>query len=114
MEQVEGIQRRQYYRLKYPKEARPLIRIEDQFFRVSESSERGLRVRMSERGHLRRGSPFSGTIRLHNNQEVDIEGVVIRFSGGEVIVKLDKDKGLSFKDMVSEQRYIRQRYPLFK
>jgi len=111
MAEVDEIQRRQYYRLKYPKKARPVIRIEDHQFHVCESSEKGLRVVMNNIANLYRGLRLSGTVRLNGNQEVEIEGAILRFDDNEVIVKLDK--GLSFRDMVSEQRHIRQKYPLF-
>ncbi|MGX9418827.1 PilZ domain-containing protein [Vibrio sp. RC27] len=111
MTSFDGVQRRQYYRLKYPKRARPVMRIEDQFFHVCESSERGIRVVMNNITNLYRGLRLSGTVRLHSNQEVSIEGSIVRFDNGEVVVKLDK--GLSFRDMVAEQRHIRQKYPLF-
>lgn len=111
MVEVDGIQRRQYYRLKYPKKARPVMLVEDQLFQVCETSEKGLRVIMSNIASLYRGLRLSGTVRLHSNQEVDIEGSILRFDNDEVVVQLDK--GLSFRDMVSEQRHIRQRYPSF-
>jgi len=111
MAEVDEIQRRQYYRLKYPKRARPVMRIEDHQFHVCESSEKGLRVVMNNITNLYRGLRLSGTVRLNGNQEVEIEGSILRFDDNEVIVKLDK--GLSFRDMVSEQRHIRQKYPSF-
>jgi c-di-GMP-binding flagellar brake protein YcgR len=111
MVEVDGIQRRQYYRLKYPKKARPVMSVENQQFQICESSERGLRILMNNIANLYSGLRLSGTVRLHSDQEISIEGSILRFDNDEVIVKLDK--GLSFRDMVSEQRHIRQKYPSF-
>lgn len=111
MEQLDGAQRRQYYRLKYPKKARPLMCIEDWFFQVSESSEKGIRLLMNNLAHLYYGFKLSGTVRLHDDHEVQVEGSILRFDQDEVIVKLEK--GLSFRDMVAEQRHIRKKYPTF-
>lgn len=111
MAEVDGAQRRQYYRLKYPKKARPLMCIEDQFFQVSESSEKGIRILMNNLAHLYYGFKLSGKVRLHDNHEVEVEGSILRFDEDEVVVQLNK--GLSFRDMVAEQRHIRQKYPAF-
>ena len=104
-------QKRQYYRLKYPKGARPIMRIKDQLFQVSEVSEKGVRVMTRNVSHFYRGLSMAGTLDLHDEKRVDISGAVLRFDGDEVIIQLSR--GPSFKDMVSEQRHIRQHYPAF-
>ncbi|OED68062.1 hypothetical protein [Vibrio echinoideorum] len=104
-------QKRQYYRLKYPKRARPVMRIKDELFHVSEVSEKGVRLMMHNVIPVYRGFSMVGTLRLHDNNSIDINGAVLRQEGDEVIVQLSQ--GPSFKDMVSEQRHIRQRYPVF-
>ncbi|MDN3699794.1 PilZ domain-containing protein [Vibrio artabrorum] len=104
-------QKRQFYRLKYPKRARPVMRIKDELFHVSEVSEKGIRLIMSKLNPVYRGLSMVGSLRLHSNYNIDISGSVLRQEGDEVIIKLSK--GPSFKDMVSEQRRIRQRYPVF-
>ena len=54
---------------------------------------------------------MSGTLNLHNNKQVTFEGAVLRFDQNEAIVKLKK--GPTFKNMVEEQRHIRQKYPTY-
>ena len=95
-------QKRQYYRLKYPKRARPVMRIKDELFHVSEVSEKGVRLIMQNVIPVYRGFSMAGTLRLHDNNSVDISGAVLRQEGDEVIVQLSQ--GPSFKDMVSEQK----------
>ncbi len=113
MGEREGIQQRQFFRLRYPKNARPVIRVQENTFSVSESSEGGLKVLMGHVASLYCGLKMSATVSLHDNSDVNIEGSVLRFDdNNEVVIKLDK--GLSFKDMVSEQRYVRQKFPNFR
>ncbi|WP_139684659.1 PilZ domain-containing protein [Vibrio tasmaniensis] len=111
MSEESFTQKREYYRLKYPKKARPVIRIKDELFHVTEISEKGVRLMMSNIIPVYRGFSMAGTLWLHGNNSIDIRGSVLRQEGDEVIVLLSQ--GPSFKDMVAEQRYIRQRYPVF-
>jgi len=102
-------QQRKFYRLKYPKRGRPSVRFSSELFHVSEVSEGGIRVIMNNFTSLYKGLCMKGTLSLHNDCEVVIEGAVLRFDEQEVIVQLNK--GPSFKDMVEEQRHIRNVFP---
>ncbi|MEZ8103517.1 PilZ domain-containing protein [Vibrio clamense] len=110
MEKEVAEQKRQYYRLKYPKKARPLIRIGDQLIPVSEVSEKGLRIVRHDFSALYKGLIMAGILRLHGDRQIPVQGPILRFDGNEVIIKLDE--GITFKDMFEEQRYIRQKYPV--
>lgn len=112
MVKLDGVQQRQFFRLRYPKNARPVIHIQDRTFFVSESSEQGLRVLMGHIASLYCGLKMSATVSLHDHSNVNIEGFILRFADNdEVVIKLVK--GLSFKNMVAEQRYVRQKFPNF-
>ncbi|MBW3694723.1 PilZ domain-containing protein [Vibrio sp. T187] len=111
MSEESFAQKRQYYRLKYPKRARPLMRVDDELFHVSEVSEKGVRLLIRNLASFYRGLSMVGTLNLHDHSTVKVSGAVLRFDGDEVILQLSK--GPSFKDMVSEQRHIRQKYPSF-
>ncbi|WP_428773382.1 PilZ domain-containing protein [Vibrio sp.] len=105
-------QRRQYYRLKYPRRARPVVKIADALYHVSEVSEQGLRVEMANvASTLYRGLTLKGILKLHNETQINVEGQILRWSNQEVVIKLSQ--GPSFKHMVAEQRHIRQNYPVF-
>lgn len=106
----DGVQQRQYFRLRYPKNARPVLHLEERTFSVSETSEKGLRVIMGNIASLYCGLRMSARVTLHADVDVSIEGSILRFDDdNEVIIKLDK--GLSFKNMVAEQRYVKQKFP---
>ena len=111
MSEKSFIQKRKYYRLKYPHKARPVMRIKDELFHVSEVSEKGVRLMMRNIIPVYRGFSMAGTLRLHGNNSVAISGAVLRQEGDEVVVQLSQ--GPSFNYMVSEQRHIRNKYPVF-
>ncbi|WP_394247262.1 PilZ domain-containing protein [Vibrio profundi] len=111
MSEESFAQKRQYYRLKYPKRARPIMRVDDELFHVSEVSEKGVRLLIRNLAAFYQGLSMVGTLNLHDHSSVQVCGAVLRFDGDEVILQLTK--GPSFKDMVSEQRHIRQKYPSF-
>ncbi|MGF1753854.1 PilZ domain-containing protein [Vibrio makurazakiensis] len=111
MSEETNEQKRQYYRLKYPKRARPVLRVEDQLFHVSEVSEKGVRLMIKNLTAFYSGLSLVGTLDLHDHSKVKVCGAVLRFDGNEVILQLTK--GPTFKDMVSEQRHIRRKYPSF-
>ncbi|MFB9134362.1 PilZ domain-containing protein [Vibrio olivae] len=108
MEGTVTKQRRAFFRLNYPKRARPNVRIDGDLYHVSEVSEQGIRVVMNPRGFYH-GLTLKGRLNLHQDKQIEVQGQVIRMEETEVILKLDL--GPSFRDMVQEQRYLRQNYP---
>ena len=103
------VQKRQYYRLRYPRRAMPIIRIDDELYHVSEISEKGIRIVMNKTTSLYRGLTLKGTLSLGLDYKIKVKGHILRFDKNEVILQLTV--GPSFKDMVEQQRYIRNRYP---
>lgn len=107
----DEVQKRKYYRLRYPRRAMPVVRIQDELFHVSEVSEKGIRVIMNNFTTLYKGLSLSGTLNLGLDCSVPIEGAILRFENNEVILQLYK--GPSFKHMVEQQRHIRNKYPAY-
>lgn len=66
---------------------------------------------MISNASLYKGLSIAGTINLHDESEVELQGDILRFEDDEVILKLRK--GLSFRDMVAEQRYVKQKFPSY-
>ncbi|GAK82719.1 protein chain release factor A [Vibrio ponticus] len=106
----EIVQKRKYYRLRYPRRAMPTVRIDDQLFHVSEISEKGIRIIMNNFASLYRGLTLTGTLSLGVDNQIPVKGQVLRFDDNEVILQLVQ--GPSFKDMVEQQRHIRTKYPV--
>lgn len=111
MTEQKFAQKRQFYRLKYPKRAMPVLQLGNQRYRVTELSEQGIRVLMENYSTMLKGEQMTGKVSLPTDDEISIEGAVLRFDGEEVIFKLSK--GPSFKIMVQEQRNIKNKFPHF-
>lgn len=105
------VQKRQFYRLRYPKRARPFVRFGEELFQVTEVSEGGIRMMASNFTSMYKGLQVKGLLNLNEKNGVEIEGAVLRFEKDEVIIQLRK--GPTFKIMVDEQRKIRNKYPVF-
>ncbi len=88
----------------------PTLRVLNREFKVSEISEQGMRVIMRDPTLLNIGDSIKGEVILNSlDNNVSIDGKVIRIVGNEVIFQLRE--GLSFKDMIAEQRYLRKHFP---
>lgn len=104
-------QKRKYYRLKYPKRARPFVRFGNEMFQVTEVSEGGIRMVTNPLTEMYKGLSVKGILNLNEDDVIEIEGAVLRFDNEEVIIQLKK--GPTFKIMVDQQRYIRTKFPAF-
>ncbi len=111
MSDLSGIQKRKYYRLRYPKRARAVLRVQDELFHVSEVSERGIRILTRRVEDFCRGVHLSGFLDMNDESQIRIEGAILRHDDEEVILQLTK--GPSFKNMVAEQRHIKNKYPSY-
>ncbi|WP_375752488.1 PilZ domain-containing protein [Vibrio sp. HN007] len=109
MQQENHEQRRQYYRLRYPRNDRPVITLMDKKYHVCEISEQGLRIVFLSQNPVAIGLTVSGKISFHDSETLSIEGEILRQDDLEVIIKLTK--GVSFKRMTVEQLYLRKKYP---
>ncbi|USD66758.1 PilZ domain-containing protein [Vibrio sp. SCSIO 43136] len=102
-------QRRKYYRLRYPKEERPVADIMGRKFMVTEISERGMRIKFND---IHAASPnigVSGKIRFHDGEIIEIEGTTFRLDVEELVIKLTI--GPDLKRMTKEQLFLRKKYP---
>ena len=111
MDQHHNIERRNVYRLRYPRVERPTVRSEDRDYEVSEISEGGVRIALTGGCTVRRDQPFAGVLRFRDGETVSIEGVVLRSDEKEMVVGLSS--GVSLKRMMTEQIRLRQKYPAF-
>jgi hypothetical protein len=103
--------RRGYFRMKYPVAERPVVRYKGRDCRVSEISERGIKILRGLECSARPGQHFAGVVRFRDGEAVSIVGVVLRFDDEEMVVELTR--GISLGRMTSEQRRIRKKYPMF-
>lgn len=109
MDKELEVQRRAFFRLRYPKGERPRATILDRDFRVCEISEQGTRILFTNSHPVAEGIPISGRIRFHDGVEIVIEGYVLRQDDNELVARLSK--GPDLKRMTKEQIYLRRKYP---
>ena len=107
---------RSFYRLRYPKPARPVVRIDGLTYPVVELSESGMRIVVSPETACPVNSPLTGHVIFSDQSSEVVEGEVLRtevkdddFS--EAILQLTT--GVSLKRMLAEQMRIRKQYPRF-
>jgi hypothetical protein len=104
-------QKRNYYRLKYPKSERPTVWFRGCTYEVSEISEGGVRIMLAKGCAVRLHQTFAGVLRFKDGDTTPVVGVVLRWEGDEMVVKLSQ--GISLKRMIAEQSRIRKKYPMF-
>jgi hypothetical protein len=99
-------ERRSSERLPYRSETRPLLVIDDRAYEVIDVGERGLRVRCGDTDRWLLGSVATGTVWFQRDQQVRVEGLVVRAGGGELALKLAGD-GVPASTLLDEVRYAR-------
>jgi len=102
-------QKRQFFRLRYPKNERPKATILDRDFRICEISEEGTRILFTNSHPVSRGISIKGSICFHDGTEIPIEGRILRLDDDELVAQLTK--GPDLKRMTAEQIYLRKKYP---
>ncbi len=99
--------RRQYQRIKYPDESRPILVIgiengeeeyEGREYSVIDLSEKGIRLTGDEVSGLKYRSKIEAQITFSDGESVDVEGEVLRVIGNQVALYLSK--GLSFSRII--------------
>ncbi len=109
MDNTQTPQRRKYYRLTYRcKDAQPTIEMFGHTYRIAEISEKGLRVMMGGT-EIAVGRQMHGVLKLKSASPIMVSGRVKRITHNGVIFTLNK--GLTFKEMVEEQRFLRSHFP---
>lgn len=110
----ESSNRRGYYRIRFPAEARPRILLDSGgavrlVCEVTECSERGIRFLSNTRVLRGNGAAVSGTISFDGGEEVHVSGTVVRVQGDEVVVLLGRE-GIPLSVVLAEQRRLRARF----
>lgn len=118
-EQASFIQRRRHYRLRYPKGEGPEFSIVGDNYQVSEISEGGLRLSISDKSLFELDQSVEGILRFRDADDesdefgtiTSVSGRILRFHNEEVVVQLDPEHCVSFQQVASEQLRIHRNYP---
>jgi hypothetical protein len=103
--------KRNSYRVVYPKTERPSFIVNGASAPVLDCSESGLRVEVPA-GHRypRMGDLVSGHVRMRDGREIAVEGEVVRLRDQEVGLRLARP-GIPLAVIFAEQRFLLARYP---
>lgn len=99
---------RSYYRIEYPRRARPILELDEVEYPVVDCSENGIRFK-SGGVAFQKGDPVTGVIRFRGRGETKVAGSVVRVQEGHVALLLE-EAGIPFPIILAEQRYLRANY----
>ena len=104
-------ERREFFRIRYPSVERPQMEVDDDRFDVAELSEGGLRV-LGDFDELESGHQIEATLRLLCGSSLPVTASFSRIEDGEAV--FDNLQGVSFAEIMNEQRYLIRKYPSVK
>ncbi|KXF82115.1 hypothetical protein [Enterovibrio coralii] len=107
-DEEENQQNREFFRLRYNENERPIFLAEGDKFPVCEISEQGVRLLVKEDTQVVDGRIIAGIIQFEDGSEVEIQGKPFRREENELIVRLHH--GLELKKINEEQIRIRKKY----
>ncbi len=102
---------RNYFRLEYPKEARPQIEIRHTHYQVINLSERGVKfVFNSERQSLPAAleEDIDATIVFEDRSRAHVSGKILRIDSDALVLELSE--GVPLQRIMSEQRLLLNRF----
>lgn len=95
--------RREFYRIEYPRADQPTLRVDGRRYRVHDCSERGLRFAVPAHAAFARGAGVHGLLRFRRGAETEVDGTVVWTSPDAVALQLD-GSGIPFALILFEQR----------
>ena len=104
-----SLERRASRRLVYPEPTRPVLVLDGATLPVVDLSEHGLRFAAPPDGGPDLGDDVTGVVRFQSGPELRVEGTVVRVGDGAIALRFATR--LPFAALVSEERYLRSRFP---
>ncbi len=106
--EFKGANSREFYRVEYPEQERPSIKIGEDELEVIDISEKGGKFLNDKGVKLDPGTTVDGTIIFHHGEAVTVRGKVLRAFNDQVVICFTK--GVPFGVILDEQRYLREHY----
>ncbi len=101
--------KRQHYRVNYPKAESPTVVLDGNIYPVLDVSEYGIRLAARAVGSLSVGSGVHGVVTFKDDESFLIEGLVERGTDKSVVLQLREP--IPYRKIVSEQRRLLSTYP---
>ena len=102
--------RRDYYRITYPKGDEPVLVIAGLHYPIVDLAEEGFKFRISGSMPLFKGDALKGSIIFHDDQVIDVAGKMIRKGLRYVVVHLER--GIPLKKIMEEQRFLLKKHKI--
>ena len=103
---------RAFFRIDFPLRSRPALQMGKVIARVTECSEGGVAYTAPGVPCPAIGDVVEGRAFFHRGLQVDIRGVVLRVRGPETVAVELAAPGIPYAVILSEQRYLRDKYPI--
>jgi hypothetical protein len=107
-ERREDDNRRDYYRITYPKGDEPVLVIAGLHYPVVDLAEAAFKFQITGSFPIFQGGVLKGSIVFHDDQVIEITGKMIRKGLRYAVVRLDQ--GIPLKKIMEEQRFLLKKH----
>lgn len=101
--------KRDLYRITYPINDRPILKLLGNEFEVTNISERGIKFNCKQCSEFKIGLEVHFTLTFHDNESFLLEGKILHTYKSAIVIGLTRN--IPFKRIILEQRYILTNYP---
>jgi len=103
-----GKNKREFYRLRYPTNCRPILILLGKSYEVIDICEKGVKFLLGKYREFKPGLDIQFTIDFHD-ESLDLEGKILRVEERTAVIHLENPIPLG--RIIEEQRYVRDMYP---
>ncbi len=103
-EQYRGENKREFYRVRYPINDRPILKLLGNEFEVIDISEQGLRFLCKQCFEFKPNLKVQFKVTFHDDESLALEGKILRIHENAVIIYLTQ--GIPLGRIIQEQKYI--------
>ena len=101
--------KRELYRITYPVNDRPILKLLGNEFEVTNISERGIKFICKQCSEFKIDLEVKFTLIFHDNESFLLEGRILQTYKSAVVIGLRRN--IPFERIILEQRYILTNYP---
>ncbi len=104
------LEKRENYRLQFPRAERPLLVIGEHHYEVVDCSVQGLRCIVNDwQPQLSLGDQIDGLVRFRDRAQTPVRGLVVRIQEGEIALYMPESE-IPFTVLRGEERYLLAHY----
>ncbi|MBQ49854.1 MAG: hypothetical protein CMP10_20905 [Zetaproteobacteria bacterium] len=103
---------RNHFRIEYPREVAPVVIFKTLAYPIFNLSECGVLLDGKKKLKVKPGQKVKGTVVFSDGEKASIEGSIVRIADYKIALHLTT--GISFQKIMSEQRFLLNKYGTFK